>query len=287
MFNGPSLSSPTLNSGLSNVKHDSEYFAMLISKNDNLDIVEWVEYHKRLGCSKFYIFDHNSTTPMKPTLQQYIDTGLVDYLFSDLSNASNPQLHVYQNCLEKYGSRHKFMGFLDTDEYIVLVNKTKSIPAILTNYEQYGGLVLNWKRFGSSGHVTRPTGGVLPNYHKCFNDFRVKSIVNTQYTLQHDNNPHTFVYKHGYYAVDTTQRKARGPFFAVWQHNTTPLPPPPYVYDIMYINHYNIKSREDYANKVARGKVDNSPPARDDLFSDIDSVAIEECGVLQMPSAAE
>ena len=35
------------------------------------------------------------------------------------------------------------------------------------DYEPYGGLALSWVVFGSSGHVTRPTGGALRSFTKC------------------------------------------------------------------------------------------------------------------------
>src|SRR4051794_2358924 len=36
------------------------YFAICLVVKDERDLVEWIEYHHRMGCDKFYIFDHNS-----------------------------------------------------------------------------------------------------------------------------------------------------------------------------------------------------------------------------------
>lgn len=261
------------------LKRDKTYFAMcMIVKNDHLDIVEWIEYHRRLGCSKFYISDHNSTVPMLDTIRQYVSSGLVEYFFSDFSTIERPQLHVYSKCLADHGKHHMFMGFLDSDEFIVVVNKSQSIPDVLRNYEKFGGLTLNWKRFGSSGHVKRPVGGILSNYKNCFKDFRVKTVGNTNYCLQPKGNPHAFIYRDGYFAVDTEYNRIDGP----WNLNIS-LPVPSHVYDIMYINHYNLKSVEDYARKVAKGKADNSAPSNKSLFDSLDAAAKEFCGTLKMP----
>jgi hypothetical protein len=43
------------------------------------------------------------------------------------------------------------MAFIDVDEFLVLRDGTSSVPALLRDYEQYGGLVVNWVMFGSSG----------------------------------------------------------------------------------------------------------------------------------------
>ncbi len=258
-----------------------DYFAIcLIVKDDHLDIVEWIEYHKRMGCSKFYITDHNSSIPMLNTIRDYVSDGLVEYFFSDLRLHARAQLHVYNECLTKYGKRHKFMAFIDSDEFIVVTNSTQTIPDILKNYEQFGGVALNWKLFGSSGHVKRPSGGVLPNYHLCCPNIHIKSIVNTQFTIKTGSNPHMFVYEPGYFAVDTALHPVFGPF-----NINTSLPAPQYVYDIMYINHYNLKSEEDFKRKSARGrKCDDPAPFHTTYFRDVNAAATNICEILQMPT---
>lgn len=54
------------------------------------------------------------------------------------------------------------MAFIDIDEYLHAVSK--SLPALLQDYEAYGGLFVHWQHFGSSGHITMPTGGVVENF---------------------------------------------------------------------------------------------------------------------------
>lgn len=255
------------------------YFAMcLIVKNDELDLLEWVEYHRRMGCSKFYIFDHNSTVPQWNVIKEHVDSGLVTYEYGNFSFAARPQMYVYDKCLQDYGKQHQFIGFLDSDEFIVVANKSLTIPDVLRRYEAYGGLVLNWKVFGTSGHVKRPPGGVLPNYRMCQRNFHIKTIGNTQYTLKSGSNPHEFRYLPTYYAVDTNFTRVNGPFNP--KVSTTPAPA---LFEVMYINHYNLKSKEDYERKVAKGKADNSPPSADGLFNYIDTNAKEDCGILEMP----
>ena len=40
-----------------------------------------------------------------------------------------------------------------------------TIPEFLKPYSPYSALMINWKVFGSNGHLTRPTeGGVLKSY---------------------------------------------------------------------------------------------------------------------------
>lgn len=57
-------------------------------------------------------------------------------------------------------------GLIDTDEFIVLRNES-SLPHLLEDYERYGGLVLYFRIFGSSGLIGRPSSGILASYTKC------------------------------------------------------------------------------------------------------------------------
>lgn len=72
---------------------------------------------------------------------------------------------------------------------LVLMYFDGSCPVVSVSfpqsYEAYGGLVVNWRTFGSSGHVQRPAGSVLSNYWACnkkddrMNRF-IKTIANTR-----------------------------------------------------------------------------------------------------------
>ena len=64
-------------------------------------------------------------------------------------------------------SEFSHIGFIDSDEYIIVANRSLSIIDVLDNYKQYGGLTLNWMLFGNNNHTTRPVGGVRKNYKEC------------------------------------------------------------------------------------------------------------------------
>jgi hypothetical protein len=223
------------------------YFAMCLIVKDETDAIpEWIEYHKRMGASKIYLYDHNSTVPIIHFIRNYVTSGLVDYKYADFAGSRYPpQISAYKECLMKHGMKHKFMAFIDSDEFIVVVDPTKKIPDILQNYEEYGGVSLNWMLFGSSGHVVKPLGGVIANYNKCTKNIHVKAIVNTKNTPNNIQNPHCFNYKGTkHYSVDTNFVKVDGPFNRNKQH----------AFEIMYINHYNMKSMAEYVDKVRRGR---------------------------------
>ena len=63
-----------------------------------------------------------------------------DNWFAAWPTPQSPQLYAYQRCLDKFKHRHRWIVFIDIDEYVVLHNpRYKQLPDLLRNYEQYGG----------------------------------------------------------------------------------------------------------------------------------------------------
>eukprot|EP01040_Poterioochromonas_malhamensis_P014239 gene14239-15745_t len=223
-----------------------------------------------MGTGKFYLHD-NGNIPLAPMVKDWIEKGIVSV---EERKDKAPQLSVYQLCLRNYRQWHQFIAFIDADEYIVTKNGC-SIPSILKRYEPYGGLTLNWTVFGSSGHLTRPEGGILKNYWSCYMYEHVKSIVNTNYGVSHFGNPHVFHYSHGKFSVDAE-------FFKV----ETPVNlPRPSLYDNIYLNHYHLKSKEDYDRNRKRGRASTTDPSQknEEYFWKINERCNRNCSILKPP----
>ena len=45
------------------------------------DLREWVEHHARLGVSKIYLLDSNSSHPVGRSIADHIAGGLVDFYY--------------------------------------------------------------------------------------------------------------------------------------------------------------------------------------------------------------
>ena len=165
-----------------------KYFAMcLVTKNENESLGKWIEYHKRMGCSQFYIFDHNSTIPLLNDIEEYVASGLVEYFyFTDFVNSHIPVELIdfmYDRCFNPFGNNyniHKFIGFLDIDEFIVVKNNSLKIPDILSDYEEYSNVALNLM------------SSVLGNDNKYYRTDLVKHIVNPSHITHMDGSSHYF-----------------------------------------------------------------------------------------------
>lgn len=260
---------------VSSAASESQYFAICVAaKDQHADINEWVVHHEKLGAGRIYVYDDNSDPPMRDELESHIQSGLVKYHFIEHdvhTRLEHPQIWVYTNCIQQYRALHQFMAFIDVDEFLILRDPSlPSLPAMLHEYEAYGGLVVNWVLFGSSGHVHRPKGGTLASYTKCLPpshsmSLHVKTIANMKYVERVAGAPHFFYYNDGKTAVNERFEIVEG---AVTRQNLV---------ERVAIHHYVIKSKEDFEMKSARGSAmkNHKPKGWDDA---IDRLATNDCG---------
>ena len=268
----------SLNSSYNSTLSFQSYFAICAIVRDEPDLLEWVEYHKQMGCNKFYLTDNGLKSSIDILLKSYIEDGMV---VLTTNNQRGQQLHSYNSCLEKHRASHRWIAFIDADEFIVTKDYC-NIPSILVHYEKFGGVVMQWMIIGSSGHTKRPEGGILKNYWKCARNAGSKSIVNTNFVKSHAGNPHSFRYKTGNFAVFTDFK----------QVNSTWNPPYVELYQIMYLNHYHFKSKEDYDRNRKRGRADyrdEVAPAHyktDHYFEVNNAYCKRNCSILQIPKVS-
>ena len=57
---------------------------------------------------------------------------------------------MYDTCIQQYRARHRWMAFIDADEFFVLRDaRAPDLPALLAEYEQFGALAVNWQARGA------------------------------------------------------------------------------------------------------------------------------------------
>ena len=248
----------------------SGYAAVCSVMKEELDVLEWVEWHKFIGFDHIFLWEPTGGRSMAPEIQPFIDSGFVE-LFNFTAHRSQQQAHVYVRCLELAFSRFMWVAFIDGDEFFQLNDPSVkgNIKNLLKEYSAYGGLMVNWVMFGSSGHKTRPRGGILPNYIKCYwhvpvPNHHTKPIAYVERTTFRFRNPHMFTYRRGYYAVDELRRPVRGPFT------------PSVTRTRIQLNHYTIRSREDFKRKTRMGSAMGTK--KDQLYwANTERAAIHNC----------
>ena len=122
---------------------------------------------------------------------------------------------------------------------------TAVVNEILSHDPNAAGLAINWQCFGSNGQEKADySRGVLERFTRrapTANKY-VKNIVEPR-KINFFYDPHTMTYFEGFHGIDETSHPVR---------NSTPLP---IVAEKIVINHYQLKSQEEYLAKIQRGDV--------------------------------
>lgn len=227
----------------------NDYLAVAcIVKNEGRYILEWVEFYFSLGVDRIFLFDNESADDTRLILDKYIENGKVIYIYFP---GKKLQLNAYNYALRIY--KGKWLAFLDADEFLFPM-KEEALPDVLRQYEKYPGVGVNWKIFTYSGIRKRPEGLVTQNYIKTLADTHhyynctIKSIVQPKYVLA-SVSPHYCLYKKGAFAVDENKNEISGQagHLAYTMGHSE---------NVLRINHYITKSKEEFFEKIERGYPD-------------------------------
>ena len=229
------------------MKHDHTppryYLAICaIAKNEGPYFQEWIEWHRKQGVEKFYIYDNESTDGTREVLEPYIASGLVDYTYFP---GQKMQLAAYDDCFERHRLEMRWLAIIDLDEFIVPV-KDRSIPEFLHRMEKFPVVEINWLVYGSGGAKKQEPGGVMERFRKhSLPEHRlnthVKSIVD----------PRRVCGMIGCHEAARLSGKAADSHGVPLTKGFRDRKPQQ---DVIRINHYAIKSYEEFLSKRARGR---------------------------------
>lgn len=211
-------------------------------RNEARYIVEWLEFHRKVGVEQFYLYDNNSTDNLK----EIIFTQNLEYKDIKFINwPINPgQKLAYNDYIRSYKSKSFWTAFIDIDEF--LYSSKGKLSDILKDYEECAALAIHWYIYGSNGLKEYDSRPVRERFKMRATkvDNHVKSIVRNDYVRQLGNNVHSF--------------RVRG---EVWDENKI-AQPLEYGWvnggsaDILRINHYHNKSYAEAIERWSRPRAD-------------------------------
>lgn len=225
-------------------KTQPQYYLAIcaIAKNEGAYFDEWIKWHHDLGVEKFYIYDNESSDNTKEVLEPYIQSGLVEYTFFP---GKRQQLPAYDNCFEKHRLEARWIAFIDIDEFIVPI-KDQTIPDFLKRFEDFSAIEINWLVYGSGGAKEKVPGTVMERFkqhalpeHKL--NRTIKTIVNPRRVFIF-NGVHEVARMYGNTADSHGQVVKKK-----YTDREAQL-------DVIRINHYAVKSYEEFLEKRARGR---------------------------------
>jgi len=182
---------------LSNVRSicPSENIALVLLTNGiSNNVQEWLVHHLLMGVRKIIIFDDSVPASIEQVsfhkaIEPFIDLGYV--VLHNIPefpgrNFVGIEAGVNNYFLQTYGSEYDWVGFIGSDEFIVL-HEEKCLASFLSNYTEFGGVVLQWRLFSPIGvpyHDRKKT--YFEQYQYTVEDphRHVKSIVQPKYVKE-------------------------------------------------------------------------------------------------------
>lgn len=252
------------------MKHDHtlpQYYLAVcaIAKNEGPYFREWIEWHLKQGVEKFYIYDNESTDCTKEVLAPYIKSGVVEYTYFP---GYRRQLAAYDNCLDKHRLAARWIAFIDLDEFIVPI-QDKTIPVFLSRFEEFPAVEINWLIYGSGGAKTKSPGTMMERF-KCHSrpnhrlNRHVKSIVDPRRVF-------TMIGCHEAARISGYAADSHGNLIKRHFREREPQQ------DVIRINHYAVRSYEEFLEKQARGRASGTQKTlRSEYFDKYDLNDIKE-----------
>ncbi len=219
-----------------------------IFRDEGAYLKEWLEYHLIIGVDHFYLYNNFSQDNYKEILAPYIETGKVTLIDWPIPQG---QMAAYADCTEKFGAETNWIGFIDLDEYVV-PNHDDNIKEFLARFRHRPLVLIYWLYFTSGGHYSRDLKHLLiEDFTVCWKKYADigKLFFNTAYDYANELNAK----RHMHYRWAKAGKIILPPvnvFDKVCIYGENPVPT-----DDMpaQINHYVVKSYEEYGEKKKRG----------------------------------
>lgn len=206
-------------------------------RDEAIYLKEWLDYYIAAGVDHFFLYNNYSQDNYADILAPYVDSALVTLIDWPRTPASPD---AENDCIARTRGHFKWVGFLDADEFVV-IRDGQSIVDLLAEFDDAPGVALHWYYYGSNGHRTRPTGLVINSYQQRAREPNIHFKVFVRPDCVTSNrNSHNFYFRHARCAVNENHTRVYGSLTV------------PGTATRAWINHYYVKSLEDYIAKARR-----------------------------------
>ena len=230
---------------------DKRYHIVICTciKNEAPYLLEWIAYHRVMKVDHFLIYNNGSTDRSNEILKVLDDEDVVTCIDWPTKAGERPQITAFQDGIRRLKDHTEWIAFIDLDEFI-FPKKHSDIKSFLKDYQHIDAIAVNWKLFGSSGHLEMLNELVIKRFTKCAEKnyskhYIVKTIAKVDsaqsvnaHTCRLSPDRSTYIYPDG------CEFETRDGIESHFDH------------DIVQINHYCTKSRAEWELKRNKGKGD-------------------------------
>jgi hypothetical protein len=235
-------------------------------------LAEWIAFHRLVGVEHFILYDNGSEDRPEAVLAPFLAAGVVTLVPWPVPFHEHAARRAYADCLERVRGRSRWLTCLDIDEFLFAPGNPTLRP-VLREYEFAPGVVVRWQVYGSSGQQRATSEPVIARFPRraptsWIRNRRTKSIVDPARTLRPVGGHH-FEFANGELAVDETKQRVGlrprppyrkrlrplfgrlGPLLRFFDpYAATDVTSRRVSVERLRINHYPIKSREEFERKA-------------------------------------
>lgn len=224
-----------------------------VIKNEAPYLEEWLDFHIKQGVEMFYLFDNESTDNTKKVLEPYSD--YITYKFVPGNAVQFPTINTF---IEEHRTDSRWVAFIDADEFLFSPKEEdlKELISIAFDKRVISGIAAHWLLFGSNGHLKYTDDPVTRRFTKREGvvNPHVKSIMKMSDVHRLNGNVHCFTA-----ALNIVDEKLNILPNQYAQHT-------PATADILRVNHYVTKSKEECDIRRALPRADTGELRSNDFF---------------------
>lgn len=245
-------------------------------KNEGPYLLEWLAYHKSIGIDEFCIFSNDCTDGSNLMLNRLDLMGVVRHFDNPLGPRMDPQRAAYSRAGKMDWVRSAdWVLIVDADEFLNVHVGDRSVDALIDACpDGTEAISVNWRLMGSGGQskmsdhlVTErftkgssfdtPENGLVWGFKTLFKpqSFDYFGVHRPKFYKDKELTPGMVNWVNG-------DGKDMGPKYLKggWRSNPDSLG-----YSMAQVNHYAIKSREDFLLKRLRGTANSKNKGRIDM----------------------
>lgn len=121
-----------------------------IMKNNFKYIREWIDHYLSLGVDTIIIYDNNDIDDKR----KIPETPAGKVIVINVRGVWNAQLPAFNECYKKFNQNFDWIGFFDSDEYLIL-NKWRNVKEMLHEFDENDLLAIEWLNYDDMGVIKR------------------------------------------------------------------------------------------------------------------------------------
>jgi hypothetical protein len=245
--------------------------------DEERDIAEWLAFQFAVGFDAVILYDNGSVDRTAEIAQRFLWKHLHVEWTPWARTDADAQSGAYEHCLASVCHEYDWIAFLDADEF--LVPHKGNVKSLLRGHADAAAVVCNWMCYGSSGHQTRPAGLLTETFtRRALSSFRPNQIVKFIVRPSKVTTVHTPCM----FQVDgkVVTPSGRAP---VWKNEWVSTKV--FDHEVARLNHYLVKSRAEWEQKMDRGYRDMATDEHRLLFPRFDRNDDEDlCALRFLPA---